>query len=90
MPWQSLSVRFSGINSASNGIDRGASCNFVIFCSIKYKYFDQYLVFFANSVHMIHENTLFKSGFLQLGHIASWGHRILVASYEMSIKFEPP
>ena len=39
---------------------------------------------------MIHENTLLKSGFLQLGNIATWGHRILVEPYEMVITFEPP
>ena len=57
---------------------------------IKYKYSDQSLVCVAYSIHMIHENTLLKSGFLQLGHFASWGHRILVGSYEMIITFEPP
>ena len=37
-----------------------------------------------------HDYTLSKSQFLQLGHIASWGHRILVGSYEMIITIESP
>ena len=36
-----------------------------------------------NFIHMIHENTLLLSGFLQLGHIAAWGHRIIVEQYKM-------
>ena len=31
MPLESLSVRFSMINSASNGIGRGTGCNFIFF-----------------------------------------------------------
>ena len=42
------------------------------------------------SIHIIQENTLLKAGFLQLGHIAPWGHKILVGPYEMIITFEPP
>ena len=42
------------------------------FFRIKYKYIDQSLVCVAYSIHMIHENTLLKPGFLQLGHIAPW------------------
>ena len=57
--------------------------------SIKYEYFDQSLVGVAYSIHMIHENTLLKSGFLQLGY-APWAHMILVGPYEMIITFEPP
>ena len=67
MPSESLSVRLSGINSASSGIGGGTGCNSIFF-SIKYKYFDQSLVCVAYSIHMIHENTLLNSGFLQLGH----------------------
>ena len=90
MPSESLSVRLSGINSASNGFDGGTGCNFILFFSIKYNYFEQSLVCVAYSIHMIHENTLLKSGFLQLGHIAPWGHRIIVGPYEMIITFEQP
>ena len=68
---------------------RGTGCNFICF-SIKYKYIDQSLVCVAYSIHLIHENTLLKSGFLQLGHIAPWGRMILVGPYEMIITFEPP
>ena len=62
MPSESLSVRFSVINSASNGISGGTGCNFIFF-SIKYKYFEQSLVCVAYSIHMIHEKTSLKSGF---------------------------
>ena len=34
------------------------------FFGIKYNYIDQSVVCAANSFHMIHENTLLKSGFL--------------------------
>ena len=86
MPSESLSVRLSGINSASNAIDGGKGYNFFTFFSIKYKYFDQSLVCVTYYIQMIHENTLLKSGFLQLGHIAPWGHRILVRAYEMIVR----
>ena len=62
----------------------------LVFFSIKYKYFDQSLVCVAYSFHMINKYTLLNSGFLQLGHIAPWGHRIIVGPYEMIITFEPP
>ena len=56
MPSESLSVRSSGINSASNGIDGGTGCNFIFF-EIKYNHIDQSVVFVANSFHMIYEYT---------------------------------
>ena len=56
MPLESLSVRFSGINSASNGIGGGTGCNLYFF-TIKYEYFDQSLVRVAYSFHMIYEYT---------------------------------
>ena len=89
MPSESLSVRLSGIICTSNGIDGGTDCNFIFFfdkiqvlrpisglCCVFYSY--------DSRKHII------KSGFLQLGHIAPWGHRILVGPYEMIITFEPP
>ena len=69
MPSESLSVRLSGINSASNGLAE-AQVVILYFFRIKYEYIDQSLVCVAYSIHMIHENTLLKSRFLQLGHIA--------------------
>ena len=63
MPSESLSVRFSEINRASNCIGGVTGCNFILFFLDKYKYFDQSLVCVAYSIHMIHENTLLKSGF---------------------------
>ena len=72
MPSESLSVRLTGINSASNGINGGISCNFIFFW-IKYNYIDQSIVCVAYSTHTIHENTLLKSGFLQSGHRESYG-----------------
>ena len=57
--------------------------------SIKYKYFYQSLVCVAYSIHMFHENTLLESKFLTMGHIAPWGHRILVGPCKMIITFEP-
>ena len=45
MSSESLSVRLSGINSASNDIDGGTSCNFIIyFFQIKLNYIDQSVV----------------------------------------------
>ena len=48
MPSESLSVRLTGINSASNGIDGGTGCNFIFF-AIKYNYIDQSVVCVADS-----------------------------------------
>ena len=64
MPSESLSVRLTGINSASNGINGVTGCNFIFFFGIKYNYIDQSVVCAANSFHMIHENTSLKSEFL--------------------------
>ena len=69
MPSESLSVRLSGINSASNDIDGGTGCNFIYF-RIKYNYIDQSAVYVAHYFHITLKYTLLKSGFLQLGHIA--------------------
>ena len=87
MPSETLSVWLSGINSASNGIDGGTGCNLFIFfdkiqlhrpisglCCVFYSY--------DSRKHII------ESGFLQLGHIAPWGHRIPVGP-EKIITFEP-
>ena len=87
MPSESLSVRFPGINSASNGIGGGTGCNFIFFfdkiqvhqpisglCCLFYSY--------DSRKHII------KSGFLQLGHIAPSGRMVLVGLYEMIITFE--
>ena len=89
MPSKSLSVRLIGINSASNGINGGTGCNF-IFLWTEYNYIDQSVVCVAYSFHMTYKYTLLKSGFLQLGDIAPWGHWIIVGPYEMIITFEPP
>ena len=58
MPLESLSVRLSGINSASNGIDGGTGCNLFIYFKINYNYIDQSAVCVAYSFHMIHEYPL--------------------------------
>ena len=55
MPSESLSVRLSGINSASNGIGGGTGCNFISFVWIKYNYIDQSVVCVAYSFHMIYD-----------------------------------
>ena len=39
---------------------------------IKYNYIDQSVVCAANSFHMIHENTLLKSGFLGIYRTMGW------------------
>ena len=89
MPSESLSVRFSGINGASSRIGGGTGCNLINFddkIQVNQPIFSLSCVFYSYDSR----NTLLKSGFLQLGHTASWGHRILVGSYEMIITFEPP
>ena len=69
MPSESLSVRFSGINSASNGIGGGTGCNFI-------KNFDKIQVLRPISslrcVFYSYDSRkyIIESGFLQLGHIA--------------------
>ena len=56
MPSESLSVRLTGINSASNGINGGTGCNFIFFW-IKYNYIDQSVVCVAYSFQMMYEYT---------------------------------
>ena len=84
MPSESLSVRLTRINSASNGINGGTGCNFIFFwdkiqlhrpiCRLCSEFFS-----YDSRKYII------KSGFLQLGHIAPWDHRILVGPYNMII-----
>ena len=56
MPSKSLSVRLSGIKSASNGLAEAQVVILYIFW-IKYKYIDQSLVCVAYSCHTIYEYT---------------------------------
>ena len=78
MQSESLSVRLSGINSAFNGIDGGTGCNFFF---IKYNYINQSVVWVAYCFHCDSRVRIVESGFLKLGHIAPWGHRIIVGPY---------
>ena len=54
MPSESLSVRLSGINSASNGIHGGTGCNF-IYIILGNNYIDQSAACVAYSFHMIYD-----------------------------------
>ena len=86
MPSKALQVWFLVIHSASNGLDGGTGCKFFYIIQL----YRPICGCVAYSFHMIHERTLLKSGFLQLGHIAPWDHRILVGQYEIIITFRPP
>ena len=88
MPSETVPVRYLDIHSASNGIDGGTGCDFIIFW-IKYNYIDQSIVCVVYSFRMIHEYTLLKSKFLQFGQIAPCDHIIQVGPYETIITFEP-
>ena len=85
MPSESLSVSIVPPMALT-----GAQVVIVYFFGTKYNYIDQSVVCVAYSFHMTYKYTLLKSGFLQLGDIAPWGHRIIVGPYEMIITFEPP
>ena len=90
MPSESLSVRLSGINSASNGIGGGTGCNFIFFwdkIQLNRPICRLCCVFFSYDLRLRYTS---KSQFLQLEHIAPWGHWNLVGPYEMIITFEPP
>ena len=85
MPSESLSVSIVPPMALT-----GEQVVIVYFFGTKYNYIDQSVVCVAYSFHMTYKYTLLKSGFLQLGDIAPWGHRIIVGPYEMIITFEPP
>ena len=89
MPSESLSVRLTGINSASNGINGVTGCNFIFFwdqiqlhrpiCRLCCEFFS-----YDSRKHII------KIRISLIGTYRTMGHRTLVGPYEIIIMFELP
>ena len=89
MPSESLSVRLTWINSASNGINGVTGCNFIFFwyqiqlhrpiCRLCCEFFS-----YDSRKHII------KIRISLIGTYRTMGHRTLVGPYEMIIMFELP
>ena len=69
MPSEALSVRLSGVNIASN--DNTEVQVVIYFFQIKYSYIDQSILGIVLQFIIIYEYSSCKSGFHQLGHIAT-------------------
>ena len=88
MPSESLSVRLTGINSASNGINGVTGCNFIFFLGSN-TITSTNLSFVLRILYDSRKHII-KIRISLIGTYRAMGHRTLVGPYEMIIMFELP